>query len=217
MTFQDEIRPRITAETALLAPTLYESVSLGIESAQTRMRGRELTKYPAQFSGLVRMDVREDLEMRGLPDGWTVSGDPRLMAQLLLVHQEHNLVLRFLKENRANAGRVPHAGPSKARRDVWARRDIPFDYDFGVGSSEPGEPTTFLLLWAPIDRNNVDLGFTLRVVHTIEAGGHVRGVTCDMEIELLQGGAIFDHLEFAGADEAGDLFEIDIAEESNDE
>lgn len=217
MTFQDEVRPFITAQTALLAPTLYDSVSLGIDGALTRMRGRDLTKYPAQFSGLVRMDVREDLEMRDLPDGWNVGGDPRLMAQLLLVNQEHNLVLRFLKENRANAGRVPHAGSSKARRDVWSRRDMPLDYDFGAHDPDSGEPTTFLLLWAPVDRTNLDLGFTLRVVHTIEAGDYARGVTCDMEIELLQGGAIFDHLEFTGADEAGDLFQIDIAEENDDE
>ena len=216
MTFQDQVRPFITAQTTLLAPTLYDSVALAIDSAQGRMRGRDLTKYPAQFSGLVRMDVREDLEMRALPEGWAVSGDPRFMAQLLLVHEDQNLVLRFLKENRANAGRVPHAGPSKARRDVWSRRDIPFDYDFGTNDPDSDEPTTFLLLWAPIDRNNLDLGFTLRVVHTVEAGEHVRGVTCDMEIELLQGGAIFDHLRFTGADEAGDLFRVDIAEENDD-
>lgn len=217
MTFHDDMRPFITTQTALLAPTLYDSVSLGIDGAITRMRGRDLTKYPAQFSGLVRMDVREDLEMRDLPNGWKISGDPRLMAQLLLVNQEHNLILRFLKENRANAGRVPHAGSSKARQAVWSRRDMPLDYDFGVDDPDSGEPTTFLLLWAPIDRANLDLGFTLRVVHTIEAGDHVRGVTCDMEIELLQGGAIFDHLKFSGADEAGDLFQVDIAEENDEE
>ena len=217
MTFQDEIRPLITAETALLAPTLYESVSLGVDSAETRMRGRDLTKYPAQFSSLVRMDVREDLERRSLPDGWTIGGDPRLMAQLLLVHEEHNMLLRFLKENRANAGRVPHAGSSRARQDAWGRRDVPFNFDFGSRDPEGDEPMTFLLLWAPIDRTKLDLGFTLRVVHTVEPGDHVKGVTCDMELELLQGGAIFDHLEFEGADEAGDLFRIDIAEENDDE
>lgn len=216
MTFQDTVRPFVTAQTALLAPILYDSVSLGIDGALTRMRGRDLTRYPSQFSGLVRMDVREDLEVRDLPAGWTIGGNPRLMAQLLLVNAEHNLVLRFLKENRANAGGVPHAGSSKARRDVWSRRDMPLDYDFGAHDPDASEPTTFLLLWAPIDRTNLDFGFTLRVVHTIEAGDHVRGVTCDMEIELLQGGAIFNHLKFTGADEAGDLFQIDIAEENDD-
>ena len=205
----------IAAEVAVLGPTLYESVALGIESALSRMRGRNLSKYPAQFSGLVRMEVREDLEARGLPSGWTVGGDPRQMAQLLLVHSDHNLVLRFLKENRTNSGRVPHAGTSKSRREVWSR-DIPFDFNFGTPGTNTDDAATLLLLWAPIDRSKLDLGFTLHVVHTIEPGNHMRGVICDMEIEVLQGGAIFDHLEFAGADEAGDLFQIDIAEESDD-
>lgn len=218
MTSFDTIRPFVAAQTALLAPTLYETVSLGVDGALTRMQGIDPTKYPAQFSGLVRMQVREDLETRSLPPGWTIGGDPRQMAQLLLVNTEHNMVFRFLKENRNNVGGVPHAGPTKARRDVWSRRETPLLFEIGGDAQEPQTTLlTFLLLWAPVDRSNIDLGFTLRLVHTVEPGDHVRGVTCDMEIELLQGGSIFDHLEFAGSDEAGDLFQIDIAEESDDD
>ena len=218
MTSFDRLRPLVAAETALLAPTLYEAVSLGVDGARTRMRGVDPMKYPAQFSGLVRIEVREDLETRALPAGWSIGGDPRQMAQLLLVNEEHNLVLRFLKENRNNVGRVPHAGSNMARRDVWSRRETQLLLDFGGGYADLLiEPATFLLLWAPVDLNNLDLGFTLRLVHTIEAGDHVRGVTCDMEIELRQGGTIFDHLKFAGSDEAGDLFQVDIAEENDDE
>uniref|UniRef100_UPI003F8309F6 hypothetical protein n=1 Tax=Actinosynnema sp. TaxID=1872144 RepID=UPI003F8309F6 len=211
MTFHDDIRPLIAAETALLAPTLYDAVSLGLGGAQTRMRGIDLSKYPAQFSGLVRMEVREELEARALPDGWSIGGEPRQMAQLLLEHEEYNMVLRFLKENRSNPGRVPHAGLNKARRDIWSRRETPLDLGFGWEEQEAkGEPATFLLLWGPVNPLNLDLGFTLRVVHTVEPGNHLRGVTCDMEIELLQGGAIFERLEFAGAAAAGALFQGDI-------
>ena len=62
MTPFDSLRAAVSAQTALLAPTLYDSLSIGIGSARKRMAGRDLTRYPAQFSGLVRMDVREDLE-----------------------------------------------------------------------------------------------------------------------------------------------------------
>lgn len=213
-----DTRPLIATETALLAPTLYDAVALGLDGARNRMRGLDLAKYPAPFSGLVRVEVREELEARALPDGWSVGGDPRQMGQLLLEHKEHNLVLRFLKENRANAGGVPHAGLNKSRRDTWSRRDTPLDLALGVGrSEEPAEPTTCLLLWGPVHPHDLDLGFTLRVVRTVEPGTHLRGVTCDMEIELLQGGEIFDRLEFVGDDEASDLFQVDIAEENDDE
>lgn len=220
MTSWDDIRPLIASETALLAPTLYEAVSLGVDGARSRMHGRDLSKYPAQFSGLVRMEVREELELRDLPQGWSVEGDPRQMAQLLLVHDEHNLLLRFLKENRTNAGHVPHAGSSKARQDIWSRRDTPLGLEFGslpTSDADGPQRETCLLLWAPVDAFDLDMGFSLRVVHTVEPGSHRRGVTCDMDIELLQGGEIFSRLEFAGDDEASDLFQVQIAEKIDDE
>lgn len=219
----DSIRPLVAVETARLAPTLYEAMSLGISGARKRMKGIDLSKYPAQFSGLVRMGVREDLEARSLPSGWSITGDPRQMAQLILVNEEHTLQFRFLKENRGNRGGVPHAGQNKARRDEWAHRENQLMLDLGDLVARrpapllPEDSATFLLLWAPADPLDLDKGFTLRVVHTVEPGEHQRGVTCDMEIELLQGGEIFDRLEFAGSDEAGDLFQVEIAKENDDE
>lgn len=218
MTIDSSTHSLIANQTALLAPDVYDSVSLGLAGARSRMRGIEVRKYPAQFSGLVRMEAREDLEARALAPGWTVAGDPRQMAQLLLVNDEHKMVLRFLKENRANKNRVPHAGSNRARRDVWSSRDTPFDFVLDESKLlDEDEYMTCLLLWGPVDPADLDLGFTLRVVHTIEAGNHRTGVVCDLEIELLQGGNIYDHLEFAGADEGGDLFEVEIAEENGEE
>ena len=223
MTVIDRVRPLVAVETARLAPTLYEAMSLGLHGARTRMKGIDLTKYPAQFSGLVRLEVREDLEGRALPTGWCLAGDPRQMAQLILFNEEHDLSFRFLKENRANRGGVPHAGHNKARRAAWADQPRQLMLELGRLEAKPParliqrEPSTFLLLWAPNDASDLDKGFTLRVVHTVEAGEHKRGVICDMEIELLQGGEIFDRLEFAGSDEAGDLFEVEIAKENDDE
>ncbi|QHB37877.1 hypothetical protein SEA_OPIE_34 [Gordonia phage Opie] len=223
MTVIDTIRPLVAAETAKLAPTLYESVSLAIDGARTRMAGIDLSMYPAQFSGLVRVEVREDLVLRELPQGWSVAGDPRQMAQLVLINEEQDLLFRFLKENRANRGGVPHAGHNRARREVWSERPTQLALDFGsigtLQSDRPldSDPMTFLLLWSPIDPADLDAGFTLRVVHTVEPGTHRQGVVCDMEIELLQGGEIHERLAFAGADEAGDLFEIAIEKENDDQ
>jgi hypothetical protein len=223
LTSFDSLRAAVSAQTAILAPTLYDSLSVGIESARRRMAGRDLARYPAQFSGLVRMDVREDLEARAIPNSWVVGGDPRKMGQLLLENEELGLVLRFLKENRLNAGGVPHAGANRLRRATWkgnqfSSRDEPFDGFYVPALASPSEPETCLLLWSPRNSLDLDLGFTLRVVHTVEPGDHLRGVACDMDIEVLQGGLIFEHLEFGGSDEAGDLFHIDaIAEESDEE
>lgn len=141
------------------------------------------------------------------------------MAQLDLVNEGEGLLLKFLKENRWNTGGVPHAGSNKARRLAWSGRDNQLMFDFedarqiliGAGAR------TCLLLWAPVDPSDLDAGFTLRVVHTVEEGDHLRGVACDMNIELLQGGEIHEHLEFAGSDEGGDLFRIDIAAENDEE
>jgi hypothetical protein len=223
LTVIERIRPLVAAETERLAPTLYEAVSGGVDGARTRLRGIDLAKYPAQFSGLVRMEVREDLESRSLPPGWSIAGDPRQMAQLVLINEEHDLQFRFLKENRANSGGVPHAGHNRARRDAWSQRSTQMAFDFGeLGTRQHvrllgADPVAFLLLWSPVDPADLDKGFTLRVVHTVEPGAHRRGVTCDMEIELLQGGEIFDRLKFAGADEADDLFEVVIEKENDDE
>lgn len=219
MTSFTDLRALVSAQTATLAPTLYDAVSLSIETTRTRLQGRDPQKYAWLYSGSIRCEVREELEARPLPDGWSVTGDARMMGQLMLRHEEHDLVLRFLKENRANRNQVPHAGHNHARREVWTSQATfqPSLFDVGaVGVSSAG-PTTLLLLWGPNDVADLEAGFRLRVVHPIEVGAHVRGTMCDMEIELLQGGTIYDRLEFVGSDESADFFRVDLAEDLGDE
>ena len=211
-----EVRPLITAEAETLSPHLHECVAEALGAAQRRLTGLVASKHPALLAMVLRAEVRERLEQRMLPAGWTVGGDSRLMEQLALVHAEHMFELRFLKERRRTyPGGVPTAGRNSARRRAWHQATL----DLELADVDPAPPaaTTFLLVWDLRNPQELDDGFTPRVVHPVEPGVYGHAVTCDLSLDLLPNGAIFDRLVFEGDADETDFFPVEIAETAADD
>lgn len=213
--FEDEIRPFITQEAGLLSGTLNDSISTALGQARSAAKRYPHDKFPFVLPMLLRCAVRLDLEQRALPTGWGIAGNSRLMGQLLLTHEEIPVDLRFLKERRrTRTGGVPHAGRNPSRQRVWSG-DVAFP--FSVSGVE-AERTTILWVWdfagAPTDESG---GFTQRLVHTTAPGSYGRAVPCDLSLDLLPGGGIFDRLVFKGGDDSTDFFHVELDETAEDE
>lgn len=202
----------VETEAAMLAPRLYEGMSIAIPSSETRARGLMHAKYPHLRPLLVRCELREYLEAGILPVGWQVEGNPGLMGQLLLVHRELGLHIRILKERRKTYPQgVPAAGRNPARRAHWQAPLPTLD-----AASLP--KIELLLLWDYSKSEDAGVAFTLRIVHTTEAGVYGKPVKCDLDLEVVSGGTIFETLSFAGDDDREDFFsEVEIDKAENDE
>ncbi len=215
----EETKAALTAQVRILGPYVYNALSYALGQSRKRCVGLPGQKYPHLLPMAVRCDMREFLEEVELPDGWTIEGNPCLMAQLFLKNADERAGLRFLKERRKTyPGGVPPAGRSAKRRNDWSVQDQPIPH-MGIAELEPAW-TNLLLLWdlqdAPAEE---EAGFTLRVVHTIAPGEYGRTVPLDFSLDVLPGGTIFDNLEFRGDDEEVNLFqaELDEAVDENDE
>lgn len=216
MTFRDDIRPVITAEAETLSPLLHECVAESLAASRRMVAGFDYSEHPVLLPMVLRAEVRERLKNRALPVGWGIGGDSRLMEQLKLTHAKHKFELRFLKERRRTyPGGIPTAGHNQSRRRVWRQQEL--DLRVSAGFAEQ-TPVTFLLVWDLKNPKDLDEGFTLRVVHTMEPGTYGRAVACDLSLDLLPGGGIFDRLVFVGDEEDTDLFNgVELAEEATDE
>ena len=152
-------------------------------------------------------DLRRYLQVSDMGT-WQVGGEPRLMGQLLLHDRESGIRLRVLKERRrAYPGGVPVAGHNSARRSYWAQPPL-----FGADPVAEPELIEMLALWDLKNSQRVEDGFTLRVVHTIEAGQYGQAVACDLSLEIVTGGSLFTSLRFKGDDDPFDFFVIDVDE-----
>lgn len=197
-----DIRGVIETQAQVLGPVLHAGMAVSLTASGGRRRGLSHEKYPHLLPGLLRCELREYLEREGVPTGWEITGDSRKMGQLKLEQPQYGLELRFLKERRrAYPGGVPVAGASRARRGKWINQEL----DLRIPQVLPRvSPTSLLLLWDFVD-SNVDQ-FTLRIVHTLEAGVYGRSVPCDLILDVRDGGTIFSRLSFAGDPEDEDLF-----------
>jgi hypothetical protein len=212
--FEQEVRPFITQEAGVLSGTLTEGMATAMGQARADSRRYPHKKFPHAMPMLLRCGMRMELEKQPLPAGWKLAGDSRLMGQLMLSHPELAIDLRFLKERRRTySGSVPAAGRNPARRRAWSG-DIAFPFE--VESTEP-ERTTILWVWDFVgEPHDEDTGFTQRLVHTIAPGTYGRAVPCDLSLDLLPGGGIFDRLEFAGGEDSTDFFHVQLDETVED-
>lgn len=212
--FEQEIRPFITHEAAAFSSTLTESMATAMGQARIDSRRYPHEDFPHVMPLLLRCAMRMELASYALPTGWEISGNSRLMGQLLLTHSELAVDLRLLKERRRTyAGGVPPAGRNPARRRAWTGDiTLPFEVD----AAEP-ERTTILWVWDFVGQpHDEDGGFTQRLVHTLAPGSYGRAVPCDLSLDLLPGGGIFDRLEFAGGEESTDFFHVQLDETAED-
>ena len=212
--FEQEIRPVITQEAAALSATLTESMATAMGQARVDSRRYSHKDFPHVMPLLLRCAMRMELEKYALPPGWELSGNPRLMGQLLLAQSELAMDLRFLKERRRTySGGVPPAGRNPARRRAWsADIALPFQID----TNQP-ERTTILWVWDfDGEPHDEDTGFTQRLVHTLAPGTYGHAVPCDLSLDLLPGGGIFDRLKFAGGEDSTDFFHVQLDETAED-
>jgi hypothetical protein len=140
------------------------------------------------------------------------------MGQLLLTNEEHGIDLRFLKERRRTyPGGVPPAGRNRARIAAYSNRDTPLptlDDDFATGEKER---TTILWVWDLVGSLAEEHpAFTQRLVHTTAPGVYGRAVPCDLSLDLLPTGGIFDRLEFVGGETETDFFRVELDETIED-
>jgi hypothetical protein len=210
--FSDSERSTILTETKRLAPRLYEVVAVGLAKSRSRLSNIDHREHPVLLPLLLRADMRLLLEREGLPEGWEVGGDSRLMEELLFINRDLGLEQRFVKERRRTyPGGIRPAGHSKASRRYYTNPTL----DLGPNYELPA-PTTVSLLtaWDLVDASDIDLGFTLRIVHPLEPGVYGRAVKSDLSIDLLPGGEIFDNREFLGSPDLGNIFdEVEVAAE----
>lgn len=205
------VRGAIQTQAQVLGPVLHAGMAVSLAASRSRGKGLAPEKYPHLLPGLLRCELREYLEREGVPPGWAITGESRKMGQLKLEHREHGLELRFLKERRRRyPGGVPVAGGTRARRDKWINQQL----DLQIPQVSTKEANTSLLLLWDFVESDMDR-FSLRIVHTLEAGVYGKSVPCDLILEVKDGGTIFSRLSFAGAAEDEDLFDnaIELDEE----
>jgi len=71
------VRPIITHEATILAPSLHDVMGESLPATRRRLRGIDHQKHPAILPMVLRGDVRDRIGKRPLPDGWVVGGEPR--------------------------------------------------------------------------------------------------------------------------------------------
>lgn len=207
-----EVRALIEEQAQALGLTLHAGMATSLAAARKRSAGLQHNRYPHLLPLILRVEFREYLELEGLPQGWEVGGDPRLMGQLLLRHPELGMEMRFIKERRGTyPGGVPIAGRNAKRRRVWTQEPLG-----EILRQDPSmqDPYNLLLCWdfageVPQDE------FGLRIVHTIGPGTYGSSVPCDLILDVRAGGDIFSRLKFEGSDDHEDFFSIDISKEEN--
>ena len=204
-----DIRPIIKAEAKRLAPRLHEVVADGLAKSEKRLTGINRREHPVLLPLLLRADMRLLLAERGLPDGWEVAGESRLMEQLNFVNRELGIEQRFAKERRRNyPGGIRPAGQTHALKKFYSNPTLDLGPEFEVAAA----PTVNLVLAWDLIGDGVEDGFTLRMVHPLEPGVFGRAVPTDLSIDLLPGGEIFDNREFSGNPALGNIFdEVEIA------
>lgn len=210
------VRRAIEVQAGVLGPTLHVGVATSLAGALSRNRGLQHRKYPHLMPLTMRAEMREYLESNPMTNGWTIDGDPRKMGQLLLAHPDLNMEMQFLKERRRSyPGGVPTAGKNKTRRKRWS--NDPLDLDLpDAGELHEADPVRLLLLWDFLDAQSLDQ-FTLRIVHPLEPGMYGRAVTCDLILDVNDGGEIFKSLEFTGSADDEDLFgQIEVDDEEDE-
>jgi hypothetical protein len=206
-----ETHELVKAEVHRLGPVVFEGMSASIAATAKRAKGLEHSECPHLRPLIVRTELRRYLKREGLPNDWTVSGNPALMGQLTLINPNAGLRLRVLKERRETyPGGVPTAGRSPKRRAYW---QAPL---FLMPGGRSGRLAELLLLWDYASTKRVAEGFTLRVVHPTEAGVYGRVVRCDMDFAVLPGGTVFETLVFQGDEDHVDFFATEIDEADAD-
>ena len=106
---------------------------------------------------------------------------------------------------------VPVAGHNLARRVAWQQPPL-----FGPTPIAEPDQHQLLMLWDLNEPSRVEDGFTLRLVHTLEAGRYGQPVACDLSLNIGPGGSLQSRLRFEGADEDVDFFEVEVDEQDDE-
>lgn len=199
----DDLVSLIADSIAPISPLLFQDISQALTNSESRVG--DLVRGGAVH--LRALTMREELRMI-LSDqnlmGWFVEGNPAKMGELYLRHPETGLLLRVLKERRKTyPGGVPVAGPNRARRSYWGQQHQPF---LPIPDLPQVEHFKLHLLWDLSNGQDIEQGFTLRVVHTTEPGVYGSSVPVDLSVELDATVSVWTNLQFLGDEELEDFF-----------
>jgi hypothetical protein len=199
----DDLVRLIADAVAPISPLLFQDTSIALTNAEGRVG--DLVRNGAVH--LRALTMREELRVM-LADqdlaGWATEGNPAKMGELYLRHSKTGLLLRVLKERRKTyPGGVPVAGTNQARRAYWAQQYQPMLPIPGLAAVEP---LNLHLLWDLVNGQDIEQGFTLRVVHTTEPGIYGSPVRIDLSVELDANINPWANLQFLGDEEMEDFF-----------
>jgi hypothetical protein len=193
----------ISDAVAPISPLLFQDTSIALTNAERRIG--DLTRSGAVH--LRALTMREELRAMLVDQdlmGWAIEGNPAKMGELYLKHPQAGLLLRVLKERRKTyPGGVPVAGSNQARRAYWAQH---FQPTLPIPGLPTAEPLNLHLLWDLVNGQDIEQGFTLRVVHTTEPGTYGSRVPIDLSVELDATVNPWANLQFLGDDEMEDFF-----------
>ena len=202
----DEITRRLlTREAMALAPALYEALDDAVAEARA-LRFAE-RKQPHLHSALRRAAFRDNLEVRGMPAGWSVGGNSRQSGQTILQLEGAGITLRVLSESTVTTNGVPHAGLNGSRRAEWRTVSVPLPI-FGDGVSEVASRALLLLMNSRSDEP------TLRIVRTVSEGQYRGSVQCDYSLSMTRLIDGFGHATFDTKEE--DNFYAVLEQEESD-
>lgn len=197
-----ELKDQITP----LAAPLYDGLAHSLAFSNKHNSRFSFGEQPHLWSLTTRAEMREYFKKHPLPAGWLVTGDPRLMGQLLFSNHEFGLDLSFIKENRrVHRGGMPPAGSGRTRRARWASPAL-FEMD---GAVTRADRIVLHHAWDYGSDNdgNVDLNtFKTRILHTTEAGAFGRSVRCNFFFNILPTGGLHTTQRFDGDAAEEDFF-----------
>lgn len=212
----DATPERVERAVSDLRDLVWETQSSAVASAATRCRGLKHADYPHLRPIMTRTVFRNELGNAAMPKGWTLGGEPRLMAQTLITG--HGVCLRYLKERRNTyPGGVPAAGHTTARKTYWEQ---PLFTQFEGGEweqpEEPDKIINLLLLWDYPSLADTDSAFTMRIVHPTGAGQYGHRTPFDISVDLAPGIGLEHELKFRGdADDTDFYTDIDDLEQED--
>ncbi|KWZ75453.1 hypothetical protein QP400_06370 [Winkia sp. UMB3158] len=145
---------------------LWEAFPMASLEVDSRLQGVPERDYPFLRPLFIRPFVRSSLLKQGLPAGWALGGNTRLMGQTFLT--KDNIKILFLKEcDPTFPGGVPAAGRNHKRKLYW---QPPLDIPTPGATPGVGTQINLLLLWDYRNPDNHNEGITLRLVHTTGTG-----------------------------------------------
>ncbi|MDK6907418.1 hypothetical protein ACYATL_07155 [Actinotignum timonense] len=204
---------------------LFNYLSLAISKADHATKDFPAEDYGWHRSMTVRAHLGLGLDQGGLPGGYIVGGNRSRMGQLIILNHEQNVRIRILKERWDYPGGIPIAGYNRARRDYYEVNSETLNRQLALPVVDPqakdmeitSDTLNLIMGWNFKDPENMDQGFTARLVAPLEAGEYGKPVKSLFSIDIRPDTSIaYNELVFAQGDSIPNWFNPVGWEEENE-